>query len=157
MSEVKTPQPTHEEMHCARSKVIDAFAKLESAVITLIELAGIKVQGDPLGNKIAKLRDAKATTRYSNDRRQKVAGLLEDVDPLIELRNSIVHAPMKLIQIHKCTEALFVNSKCLVEGRRPAIVFQLEGLKKLSRHAEILADALSAPLPPNPASSPPPP
>jgi hypothetical protein len=155
MPDSEPSKPSLEDWHIARSKLVDAFASLESALGKLLALAKVKSQGETLGQKIEKLRKAKAGPQYSKAHLKKVESLLPDVEALLDVRNAVVHAPLKLAQIDKKIEVAFVNPKCSQPGRRTAILIDYDEFAKLTRETSILAQALLAPVPANPASSPP--
>jgi len=118
-------------------------------------LAHVSAVGETLGQKSDKLRNARPGPQFSKARKQKVTKLLEQVEILLEVRNTVVHAPMKLVRMDNATEAVFVNPKCLLAGKRMGLLLDHEEILKLTREVARLAQELIAPVPPSPASSPP--
>lgn len=133
-------------MHCARSKAIDAFSKVEQALGFLLDLAGLRDNGDTLGTKITRLHNAELTLGYSSERRERVRALLANIPKLVDIRNAIVHSPMKFFQSSGAdVEARFTNPKYTVDGSYLVVVLQLEGLEFIAGLANRLAHDLTDP------------
>jgi hypothetical protein len=133
-------------MHAARSRVIDAFVSIEEAASFLLDLAQIEQNGDPLGTKIGKLQAAESTASYGVERFQRVRDLLKNAATLVDIRNSIVHASMKLVpKSQTVLEARFSNPKRTSDGTYMTVALELAGLKFVADYANQLADELTDP------------
>ena len=133
-------------MHAARSKVIESFVKIEQASSFLLDLAKIEQNGDSLGTKLGKLQLAVPNASYSDVRCRRVQTLLNNAVDLVNIRNSIVHAPMKFVHRSAApVEARFENPKRSPDGSYIAVVLKLAGLKFIADHANQLANDLIDP------------
>ena len=114
---ISIPVTETSEIHFLRSRLLDAFAELETSIRFVQDLAGIVDSATPLGQKIAKLRDPNAELSYSSRRRERVIGMLQHVDGVIEKRNAIVHSRMALSRTAQNeVEATFINPTCKRDG-----------------------------------------
>ena len=136
--------PSHEQFHQARSACIDGFAGIEHAIIELLAQTGTTCRAEQLGQKIDLLRKAKASPQYSRIKRSEVLRLLDDIQPLVPIRNDLVHAPLQIAEIDGMLVAIFVNphNGSLV-GKIARLLTQKQ-LSQLALRLEKLVDDLGA-------------
>lgn len=136
------PQPGIDAFHRERSKCIDAFSQLESAIIVLLGLAGHSCGGEHFGQKLTLLKKAKPNPKLSKARLAKAHELLGRCEALAEVRNDIVHSTLQLAVIAEANRACFINLRYCQSGSQTARLFSLEGLRELSAEMERLAEGL---------------
>ena len=144
-------------LHVARSKMLDEFAKIEEAVVGLMLRAKCTIKADHLSQKIQVLRATKPTPQYSRAKRAQVLPLLDQLEPLLALRNDIVHSAMRIANIDGDPHASFRNVRTATEPTGLARLITLDQFETVRRDVHRFAIELLSPIPPNPASSPPPP
>lgn len=137
-----SPQPGVEAFHRERSKCIDAFSQLESAIIVLLSLAGQSCGGEHFGQKLTLLKKAKPNPKLSKARLAKAHELLSRCEALAEVRNDIVHSTLQLAVIAETHQACFINMRYCQSGSQIARLFTLKGLRELSTEMEQLAVGL---------------
>lgn len=142
--------------HVQRSRVIDAFADIELAIVALLLRSGTRSNGETLGQKIELLRNAKPSPSYSKVYRAEVIAQLPELERLLEFRNDIAHSKLQLATIRGEQRAVFVNSREAMELAPKTRLLSLKQLIKLRHQAAKLATLLAKPHP-TPAPSLPPP
>lgn len=129
--------------HVARSNFIDAFGEVEAAICKRL----INFDKDPgnqqLGQKIAMLREMKASPRYSKLDRQRINGALERLQAFQEIRCDVVHAPMKLVEMDGIATGCFVNPRNLQDRTILARHITLEKFEQLTREVASIAAELA--------------
>jgi hypothetical protein len=144
MTTNSSTKPGIDAFHRERSKCIDAFSQLESAIIALLSLAGHSCGGEHFGQKLALLKKAKPNPKLSKARLAKAHELLGRCEALAEVRNDIVHSTLQLAVIAETSRACFVNMRYCQSGSETARLFTLDGLRELSAEMERLANGLRA-------------
>lgn len=100
-----------DQLHIERSLCIDAFAATEQAIAALLLRVGLQAGADMAGQKIERLRAAKAGPQFSKAKRAEVHALLDELERLLPVRNDLVHAPIRLARIDGETFATFLNPR----------------------------------------------
>ena len=138
-------KPGLDAFHKERSRCLDAFAELENAIYTLLELTGSKVGSEPLGGKIELLSKAKAGPRYSKARKDRVQASLGRLRELAERRNDLVHSQLRLAIVEDEHWAQFTNVRQRERGCGHPLQLTLEGMRSLARDSSRLAADLTVP------------
>jgi len=124
---------SEQSLHLWRSRVIDGFARAESAIDQLLRRGNLPAKGDLLSAKVERLRKVKSPPGWSDERKGKLDLALVELAVLLPLRNDLVHAPMVVRMDGEHAVACFANPNSHCEFSRisrelPATRFQaLEG------------------------------
>ncbi|MBA4161854.1 MAG: hypothetical protein C0515_07205 [Novosphingobium sp.] len=103
----KQPPPQQEDtFHQARSRLVDAYARLEARLAGSLVRAERPVKGDTVASKLKTLRDA-ATTQSV----EKTADALERHSALVQIRADLVQGVMHPIDIDGERSATFRNAR----------------------------------------------
>ena len=148
---------TAEQLHIARSKLLNAFVQLEESVVKLLVLSKTSFNGEMLGQRIELLRNAKAGPQFSKQKQADVRKLLIEAGPLLAIRNDIAHGRLQIALIDQETHACFFNARQTSEFDLQARLFSLDQLERLTRKIKGLAKDLSKTQSVTPPASPPPP
>ena len=148
---------TAEQLHTARSKLLDAFVRVEESVARLLVASKTSFNGEMLGQRIELLRAAKAGPQFSKKKRVYVLKLLDEIVPLLPIRNDIAHGRLQVAMIEQESHACFINVRQTLEPSQNARLFRLEQLDRLTRKIQAIAEELNKPQAITPPSSPPPP
>ena len=151
------PPPQKEDtFHQARSKLVDAFARIEAKVIKSLDRAGRPIKGDTVATKLRALRDAATDTSLA-----AVSDSLDRLASLISVRADLVHGAMVLIDIDGERFANFRNARESVNKAQKATQISYKNLKSFADELEQISLALdrlkfnppSSPLPPSPGAA----
>lgn len=143
-------------LHLQRSKLIDAFAEIEMAVVIILDGAGVAQRGEPLKQRLSSVLTIKPSPTYSKARKSAVDDVIRRIDTLLALRNDVVHARLSVAVFENEIHALFVNARETNVVGRTARVITLAEMQILTKQVRELVRSLEASLI-NPPSSPPPP
>ena len=137
-----TPKPGIDAFHRERSRCIDAFSRLEAAIVALLDLANHTCGTESFGQKLALLRKARPTPKLSKARLSAVQKLLNQCEKHAEVRNDIVHSTLQLGIIGETHRACFINMRYCQSGSQTARLFTLEGLRTLTAEMDKIAESL---------------
>jgi hypothetical protein len=137
-------RPGIDAFHRERSKCVDAFSELESAVIRVLMAANIGCGGESFGQKLSKLIKAKASSQLSKASLAKLPDLLQRCESICTQRNDIVHSRMQLAILGDEHRACFVNTQECENTGQTARLFSLAGLRDLSVEMGQLAEEIRA-------------
>ena len=148
--------------HRERSRCVDAFATVELVVNYLLAISGTKCGGEPLGQRIVNLREAKPSSGYSKARKKTVDEALKLLDAWLPLRADLVHGRLQLAELDGEVHACFANARQAALPGKQLRMFELADLRMATQRVTAIATKLqsepkAAEPPINPASSPPPP
>ena len=115
----------------ARSQCIDAFARLEHRVALAAKRLGLPVNRDCLGRRVAALTKVKRGPKLSTANEAKLPLWVEETEPLIAKRASLVHSRMELGDFDGEWRASFANIVDLVTENETVMLASLNDLKKL--------------------------
>ena len=126
--------------HLQRSRCIDAFARAEAAIAFILRRHITLTGKELLGHNLVKLRDVPAKPTYSKAARTQVRAALEKLEPLLLVRNDLVHAQLSLLKGNGCTFVSFINSRlpCDKVGI-PARLMTSEALEQLEKSVIAIA------------------
>lgn len=114
-----TNSPSHQSedtFHKARSKLIDAFARLEVKLVKALMRANRPIRGDTLASKLKTIREATTPESLSESSEQ-----LEKLAALLPFRADIVHGAMVLVDCDGERFANFRNAREAVQSvQRPS-------------------------------------
>lgn len=96
-------------LHLWRSKTVDAFARAEATVDALIQKLNAPIKANTISAKIEAVRKAKPNAAVAEERKRKIDQILDDLIPLLNLRNDIVHSPMVVERVGENAVATFAN------------------------------------------------
>ena len=132
-------------LHVRRSEVIDAFAKVEDALVALLRLGDKKVTTAPLGQKIAVVRKIGPSPSLSKKRRDEVHEALDKLQPLLARRTEIAHSPMLIVRVGDEPEGLagFANPALQPTTGRSLQVYTLQNLQHLTDEVRDIARQLA--------------
>ncbi len=91
-----------------RSRTLDHFAKIEASIAGLLLIFKLGVGREMLSCKMEKLRKAKPMPSFSQKHIDKMTELLDRVESLMNIRNDLVHAQMKIVLINEISHAQFI-------------------------------------------------
>lgn len=140
------PKPPKDDAYAkTRSRCIDAFAKLELAVITASHRLGLTLNERALiGQRIKKLADAATLSKVPQPTRAELQGLCGQSEILLRERTDLVHAEMVVAVLETQSLAIFRNSADLAAGKPEARVYTLSSLKRLQQEVMDTAAAFDA-------------
>lgn len=138
------PQPGADAFHRERSKCLDAFAALEESVILALAKSGGKSGGEPFGKKIEALKKSKPSPTFTKVAHGAVTKLVADIEPILDLRNDLVHARLQIAKIGEDQRACFINARQCESGTQMARLFSLDSLREVTRKASQIAEKLRA-------------
>ena len=136
------------ESHCfqiARSEVLDAFARLEIAVLTL--LTECKTACNPtacLGQKLVILGKIPPGPKLSRKRKGEIDEARARAELLLPVRADVVHSQLEVLP-GEPQRALYQNPAGLGLPYASARVMSLEAHKQLAKDALEIATLLSTP------------
>ena len=142
--------------HVERSKLLDAFARLESAVVTFIHLNGgdVGCPTKPLGQKLELLAKLKAGPKLSKVRKSEIEAAIKLFVPHLSVRADIVHSALHVVSLEE-NVAVYRNATEANSQYPSARTLTLDQHRKLAHEAEKLATELAKkpnpPLPPQPS------
>jgi hypothetical protein len=123
--------------HQARSRLVDAFARLETRVIKSLNRAGKPVKGDTVATKLKTLRDAATDASIS------ASGIsFDQLGTLISKRADIVHGEMILVDVDGERLASFRNARESIEIVQRASQISYNNLKTLAEQLDAHSSAL---------------
>lgn len=108
----------------------------------------------PLGQKLKELAKLKASPTLPKATMTKLAQIVSELEPLLEVRADIVHSLRRIINFDGQTAALYLNASQAAENYPKARVMTLAQHDKLVSEIKRQNDALAA-LEPKPQPSPP--
>ena len=132
-----------EALHLARSRVIDAHAKVDAAICRRLRANQIELDTWQVSQKAEALRTIKASPRYSKLERQRVHDLLARFDLLNEIRCDLAHSPLRVVRIDDQLTALFANPKNADGLSSLARLMNAEQLSAVASELEDMAKALA--------------
>ena len=138
--------------HIERSKLLDAFARLESAVVAFIHLNGgdVGCPTKPLGQKLELLAKLKADPRLSKARKSEIEAAIKLFAPHLSVRADIVHSALNVISLEESV-AIYRNATEANSQYPSARMLTLEQHRKLALEAAKLTTELTKkPNPPSP-------
>lgn len=100
-----------EALHVARSRFIDAHAKVEEAICRRLRNHDIDPANWQIAQRIEALKGVKASPRYSKQERNRVHDTLARFTPINEIRCDIAHGQLKAVKIDGEATACFVNAR----------------------------------------------
>jgi hypothetical protein len=135
--------PDEQTFHIARSQLLDAFARLECAVIGFINVNGgeIGCPTKPLGQKLELLAKLKAGPRLSKARKSEIETAVRQFAPHLSVRADIVHGLLNVLSLDEKV-AVYRNATEAGAQYPSARMLTLDQHRKLSREAEKLAAEL---------------
>ncbi len=142
MTTNKPPRPNPDVYHKDRSKCLDAFVLAEESLVTLLERSKTPFNGESVGQKVEKLRKAKAGPQFSKASKAAADALLTEFAELQELRNDLVHSRLQVASFEDRDMVCFVNARQCASGSQLARLMTLESLRELTRKATGIAEAL---------------
>ena len=98
-------------LHLHRSRCIDAFARAETAITTILIGHAKPVSSETLGQKLAVLRALPAGPQYSKAARAMMQAALDEFEPLTSIRNDVVHGELMLLTSQGRSYAGFINAR----------------------------------------------
>lgn len=139
--ESTSPKPPKSEAYAKiRSSCVDAFARLEFAIINLSGRFELKLASRALvGQRIKKLRETKSLTPLTASEQQTFLALCDRAEALLKERTDLVHAEMIVATTDNETMAIFQNSADRAEGRPESRVYSLRMLRQLASDVGQLA------------------
>lgn len=133
----KAPHQNEDTFHRARSRLIDAFAKLEAKLVSLLERAGRPIKGDTVASKLKTIRDSATPASI-----ERVVPELDRLGVLIPVRADIVHGTMVLIDIDGERFANFRNARESVNRAQRATQISYRNLKAFTEELDQITSAL---------------
>ena len=147
-----SPPPQKEEtFHIARSRLIDAFARIETRLVKLLDLADRPIKNDTVATKLKTLRDAATPESLV-----KLTESLDQLAPLFTIRADLVHSAMTLVDEDGERFASFRNARESVNKAQKSTQITFKTLKAFADDLDRIAVALDAMKFTPPASPPPP-
>jgi len=132
----------------ARSEWLDAFSRLEIAVLKCSERRGLApaARGTPLRQRIAELRSIKASPDCARAIVDKLGKVTGSIEKLLPLRATIVHSALLTGKRDGTPVALFQNVLDAASGTPTYLVTTLEDLDRGRKQlAELTASLDSIP------------
>ena len=156
MIQAEASNRTLQDLHNARSRLIDAFGDVELELVRLLSISDKKIRLAPLSQKIAAVRKIEASPRYSRKQRADVAEALDLLEPLLPRRAEVAHSSMSVVRIEK-DEMLagFCNPAAAASHGRTLQVYTLEQLTRFTKEVRDIAARLRAATSPPCAQRPP--
>lgn len=147
-----TAPSSHDALHLARSRFLNAFATVEYAVHQrLIQLDQKRM---PLFSQTVEvLRKAKAAPRYSKVERNRVAAALDSLAPLHQVRNDVVHGMLHQVRVGETTFACLINPQEMMNHCQRALLVSVDQFSIMERQLRTIAAEIASR--PSQASSPP--
>ncbi len=146
------------DFHVARSESIDGFARIERALIGLIDKDAPRPCDATFANKIKYARKLKPSPSFSKAKAKQLKTLLDQCDAAANLRNDLAHAPMQIAVIDRENFACFVNPREIpVDGKIARLLTLDELYECATKWQKIAADIEALQKQPIPPPSPPPP
>lgn len=130
-----------QEAQLLRGDFLDAFARLESAVMEYISKIDVKASpNQPFGQKLALIQ--KSRDHFRNPKRLDVR--LAAIQPLLAQRADIVHAILQVVLMYNgrqtTSKICFQNA---ADSRRPPLMLEREDLVAMTRRLNQLANQFS--------------
>lgn len=123
--------------HQARSRLVDAFAKLESRLVRSLNRAGKPIKGDTVATKLKTLREAATDASIS------ASGISFDrLGALISIRADLVHGEMILVDVDGERFASFRNARESIEMAQRATFISYNHLKVLAEQLDANSSVL---------------
>lgn len=132
-----------EMLHQARSEFLDAFARVEEAVVRLLARNALPSGNDLLKQKIDRFRASKASPQLSRESKRKAQQLLDKLEPLAEIRADIVHARLRVIGWDGEVRAAFLNARRLCDRAPLVRVLTRQEFSDLAKELGKLAKELA--------------
>jgi hypothetical protein len=123
------PVSAETDFHLARSRCIDSFARLEQAIIQLLEKGGVVKPTELFSQRVELSRKLKPSPYLSKARAELLPNLLNQCEAAACLRNDIAHAPLRIALIEGDKFACFVNPRQVASDSAVARLFSLEMLQ----------------------------
>lgn len=138
--------------HIARSRYLDAMAEFEAQVVRILRLGGLKAGSECLGQKLEKLASLKATCSLSKDAVKKAHDIVAGSGSMLDERNDIVHAVMRIVNFDGVTTAYFSNNR-LDESDTSSVgrlinAAQFEQIERRTRSQTTRLASIGKPTPP---------
>ncbi|KPL67624.1 hypothetical protein SZ64_05555 [Erythrobacter sp. SG61-1L] len=125
------PLQNTDTFHKVRSRLIDAFAKLEQRVALALHSAGKPVKGDTLGAKLTTLKAQPGHVEANYDR----------LAELVKFRADLVHGVMTFVDKDGERFACFRNARNVILQVQPASLVNYRSLKEMAEEIERLSSA----------------
>ena len=133
---------TVEDLKCARSDVLDAFAALETTVSRMIGKHGLELCARAtLQQKLERLKELRPNPKLSRKRHEEILGGVDAASALLALRNDLVHAECRPIPIEPAV-ALYRNASSTWPDSTSVRCLSLDDHLRLREQVQRLADAL---------------
>lgn len=141
---IKGPNPPKSETYAkVRSQCVDAFARLEFAIIAICARLNLKLASRALvGQRVKRLKEPATIASLPKLDRDGAIQLLETIEAILRERTDIVHAEMIVAHTDSETMAIFRNSADRAEGKPEARVYSLKSLRALCESVCSLAERL---------------
>ena len=136
----RPPVSAETDFHLARSQSIDSFARLEQAIIQLLEKGGVVKSAELFSQRVELARKLKPSPHLSKANAELLPQLLGQCEAAACLRNDIAHAPLRFALIEGDNFACFVNPRQTASDSAVARLFTLEMLRTCARKWRKLAD-----------------
>ena len=133
-----------QEFHAERSKLLDAYVRVEEAIGALLAKAKIEVNGEMLGQRIELLKKAKAAPQYSKEKRKQVLELLPEFEDYLAIRADIAHGRLQIVRLDDEPHACFVNARHCANNTHIARLVSRSQFERLNKRLRSLADRLDS-------------
>ncbi|MCP5396799.1 MAG: hypothetical protein H6918_08710 [Sphingomonadaceae bacterium] len=125
----------------ARSKLVDAFASAEAAVINRLVALKLDVKTMP-GQNLATLAKAKPAPQYSKANKASVDAAIKELTELQALRCDIVHGKMQTVTVGGDDFAGFTNPQQYAPYSKQVRLISADQFAILIKHINQLASAI---------------
>lgn len=130
------------EFALARSRCIDAFARLELRVGLATKRLDMTINRDCLGRRVAALSKAKPCSVLSKANAAKLKEWIDDTEKLLGQRASLVHSEMTIGIFAGELRAGFENCFDIVDDSPMAMLTTLNRLHELAKNVDVLTTRL---------------
>ncbi len=113
-------------------------------MILALAKSGSKSGGEPFGKKIETLKKSKPTATFNSAAHGAMTRLVTEIEPILDVRNDLVHARLQIAKIGEDQRACFINARHCESGTQTARLFSLESLREVTRKASQIAEKLRA-------------
>ena len=125
------PDAAESELALARSRCIDAFARLECRVALAARRLELPISRDCLGRRVAALAEAKPSPALSKANVPELSKWVTSTESLIAQRASLVHSAMELGNYSGKWKASFANVVDIFNENPVALLMTVEDLQRL--------------------------
>ena len=144
-----------DQAHIWRSRLLDAFASLESNVAKLLARSEKNLASDaaPLGQKIEALKQLKTNPPLTKNCPARLAKICAELAPFLNIRSDIVHAKLAVCVCDGVLHAKFCNTMNSDKPYPELRMLTFEDFDTMNKEIRRLSNQLNSII--NPPSSPP--